>query len=136
PLCHRSRNDDGREGARLPQGARSRCARVTVFRPGRSGSRGVAHRMMFLPSNVPSLWRIDIVVCRESYHTVVKRFVLESKLEAPVPVLLVPSGLTKVKSETRNLPSWTMYCLHAPFVTLGVPFAGKNVLTTSQSPVN
>jgi hypothetical protein len=65
----------------------------------------VAHRTMSLPSNVSSLWRIDIVVCRESYHTVVKRFVWGSKPEIPVPVLFVPSGLKKVKSDCRNLPS-------------------------------
>jgi len=91
---------------------------------------------MFLPSNVPSLCRIDIVVCRESYHTVVKRFVLESKPEIPVPVPFVPSALKKVKSDYRNLPSWIMYCLHVPFVIIGLPFVGKKVLTTSQSPAN
>ena len=79
---------------------------------------------------------MDIVVCRESNQTVVKRFVLESKPEIPVPVLFVPSELTKVKSETRNLPSWTMYCLHSPFVTMGFPFIGKKLFTTSQSPTN
>jgi hypothetical protein len=57
---------------------------------------------MFLPSNVPSLWRIDIVVCRESYHTVVKRFVLGSKPEISVPVLFVTSGLKKVKSDCKT----------------------------------
>src|SRR6202042_2297806 len=112
------------------------CARATVLRPGRSGSRAVAHRTMFLPSNVPSLWRIDIVVWRESYHTVVKRFVLSSKPEIPVPVLFVPSAPMKTKSDCRNLPSWIMYCLHVPFVTIGFPFTGKNDLTTSQSPTN
>src|ERR1700747_3032452 len=91
---------------------------------------------MLLPSHVPSLWRIDIVVCRESYHTVVKRFVLGSKPEIPVPVLFVPSGLKKVKSDCRNLPSWIMYCLHLPLVARGRPVTGKNVLTTSQSPAN
>src|SRR5438874_4003661 len=114
----------------------SRCARATVLRPGRSGSRGVAHRTMFLPSKAPSLWRIDIVVCRESYHTVVKRFVFGSKPEIPVPVLWVPSELKKVKSDCRNLPSCTMYCLHVAFVTMGFPFIGKNVFTTSHSPTN
>src|SRR5580692_7882082 len=77
-----------------------------------------------------------MVVCRESYHTVVKRFVLESKPEIPVPVLLVPSDSKKMKSDCRNLPSWIMYCLHVPFVTFGSPFTGKNDLTTSQSPTN
>jgi hypothetical protein len=41
-----------------------------------------------------------------------------------------------VKSDCRNLPSWFIYCLHVPFVTIGFPFIGKNVLTRSQSPVN
>ena len=79
---------------------------------------------MFLPSNVPSLWRIDIVVCRESYHTVLKRFVLGSKPEIPVPVLFVPLGLKKLKSDYRNLLSWIMYCLQVPFVTRGFPLIG------------
>jgi len=72
----------------------------------------------------------------ESYHTVVKRFVLGSKPEIPVPVLLVPSELKNVKSDCRNLPSWTRYCLHAAFVEIGWPFMGKNVFTTSHSPAN
>src|SRR5215472_4570291 len=114
----------------------SRWVRETVLRPGRSGSRAVAHRTMFLPSNVPSLWRIDIVVWCESYHTVVKRFVLESKPEIPVPVLFVPSALKKVKSDCRNLPSWIIYCLHVPLVTMGLLLVGKNDLTRSQSPAN
>ena len=91
---------------------------------------------MFLPSKVPSLWRIDIVVCRESNHTVVKRFVFESKPEIPVPVLFEPSALKKVKSDSRNLPSWIMNCLQVPLVTRGFPFAGKNVFCTSQFPTN
>src|ERR1700679_3380357 len=91
---------------------------------------------MFVPSNVPSLWRIDIVVFCESYHTVVKRFVFESKPEIPVPLLLLPSVSKKTKSDCRNLPPWIMYCLHVPLVTVGCPFAGKNVFTMSQSPAN
>jgi hypothetical protein len=79
---------------------------ATVLRPGRSGSRGVARRTMFLPSKVPSLWRIDIVVWRHSHHSVVRRFVLGSKPEIPAPVFFVPSGLTKVKSDSGNLPSY------------------------------
>src|ERR1700722_358666 len=114
----------------------SRCARATVLRPGRSGSRAVAHSTMFAPSNVPSLWRIDIDVFCESYHTVVNRLVCESKPEIPVPVLLLPSVSKKTKSDCRNLPSWIMYCLHVPLVTTGAPLAGKNVLTMSQSPAN
>jgi len=42
---------------------------------------------------------------------------MELKPEIPVPVLFVPSGLTKVNYDSRNLPSWTKYCLEAPFVT-------------------
>jgi hypothetical protein len=84
--------------------------RATVLRPGCSESRCVAHKTMSWSSNVPSLWRIDIVVCRESYHTVVSRLILESKPEIPVPVLFVPSGLKKIKSYRRNLPSWITYC--------------------------
>jgi hypothetical protein len=67
---------------------------------------------------------------------VVKRFVLESKPEIPVPVLFFPSASRKVKSDCRNLPSSIMYCLHVPFLTIGFPFIGKNVLTTSQSLTN
>src|SRR5580700_7729223 len=29
-----------------------------------------------------------------------------------------------------------MYCLHSPFETIGFPFMGKKVLTTSQLPAN
>jgi hypothetical protein len=36
----------------------------------------------------------------------------------------------------EKLPVWIMYCLHVPFVTIGFPFIGKKVLTTSQSPAN
>src|SRR6185312_8245169 len=99
---------------------------------------GISHSTMFLPSNVPSLCRIDIDVCRESYHTVVNRFVFESNPEMPVPVLVFfPSASTNVKSDCRNLPSSIMYCLHVPLLTFGFPpFAGKNVFTTSHSPTN
>ena len=51
-----------------------------------------------------ALANLDIVVCGESHHTVVKRFVLESKPEIPAPALF-PSGLRKVKSDCRNFPS-------------------------------
>jgi hypothetical protein len=62
---------------------------------------------------------------------VVKRFVLESKPEIPVPVFFVPSGLKKVKSDCKNFPSWIMYGLHLPFLTIGFPSFGK---TSSPGP--
>ena len=47
---------------------------------------------------------MDIVVCRESYQTVVKRLVLESKPEIPVPVLVsVLSGISHVVIRTLSL---------------------------------
>jgi hypothetical protein len=107
------------------------CARATVLRAGSWGSSAVDQRTIFLPSNVPSLWRIDTVVWRESYQTVVQRFVLESKPEIPAPVFFAPSGLKKVKSDCKNFPSWIMYCLHLPFVTIGFPSFGK---TSSPGP--
>jgi hypothetical protein len=85
---------------------------------------------------VPSLWRIDIVVCRESYHTVVKRFVFESKPEIPVPVLFVPSEfeedeirLQKLAALDHVLPTrafgYDWLSLHREERLGDIPVAGK-----------
>src|SRR4029079_14690647 len=114
----------------------SRCARATLRRPGRSGSSDVAHSTMVLPSNVPSLWRIDIVTWSESYQNVVNLFVRRSKPDTPVPVLFgFPLSSSHVNSDSRKWPSWTIFCVHLPCVLIGSPpLAGKNDLTTSHLP--
>src|ERR1043166_1349780 len=91
---------------------------------------------MFFPSNVPSLWRIDMVVWWESYHTVVNLFVFGSKPEMPVPVVFLPFASVNVKSDCRKRPSWIIRCLHVPCDLIGSPLAGKTVFSTFQSPAN
>jgi hypothetical protein len=45
-------------------------------------------------------------------------------------------ALGPVSLEEGEIRLQKLYCLHVPFVTIGFPFIGKNVLTTSQSPAN
>ena len=57
-------------------------------------------------------------------------------INAACPAVVQRLKETTDRQAAYQFTSWIMYCLQVALVTIGFPFIGKNVFTTSHSPTN